>query len=492
MSISRVMESQNSRRIQAGRALNAQIPPVQAAPTLSLAQEPTVERLRGVFLGWVGITGRFPPGSGHRTSGNCSSCRETAALGRELSELRRELQQLQETLLEQEILLEETSRSHARLSSATSSIARGLESSSASVAGVNRKRGAAAGSAPWLPERQRPPGRIRCGASSETPRPGEAELGARGTHEPALRLLALQLRLDNASSELDENQENLQDLRYHRAHGRNRTAERFAELESRLESQQLELATIAANVVATDGHVLGMLRFLDGVRASCSMGVRAHARELLQLDRALGMLREDAEELRERSGILGARLEFDVRNLSALAEEMRAVDARHGEILRNVSVLRGWREWRVSRDRGGKSPLWGQGWAMRDPEAPRGSRARKATLELWAGRERGPAGSAGPRAAGGAGPAGSPAFRGPRPKGGWGSSGSRGPAGTEGDPGPDGARGTGAGGPPGPLGSTGTPGSPGAAGRAGPEGAKGDPGIRGPPGLPGPPGPPGL
>ena len=45
--------------------------------------------------------------------------------------------------------------------------------------------------------------------------------------------------------------------------------------------------------------------------------------------------------LRERFGLLSARLDLNVRNLSMIVEEMRAVDTRHGEILRNVTILRG-------------------------------------------------------------------------------------------------------------------------------------------------------
>ncbi|XP_005062173.1 PREDICTED: scavenger receptor class A member 3, partial [Ficedula albicollis] len=169
----------------------------------------------------------------------------------------------------------------------------------------------------------------------------EVSRNSEGMQELALQLLGLQLQLDNISSQLDEQQESAQDLRHRRGHGRNRTEERFQELESRLESLQLETRTILANVEATDGHVQGMLRFLDAVRFSCDREFRGQAEELRELKRSLGMLQAATEELRERSGMLGARLEFGVRNLSLVVEEMRAVDARHGEMLRNGSELRG-------------------------------------------------------------------------------------------------------------------------------------------------------
>lgn len=191
----------------------------------------------------------------------------------------------------------------------------------------------------------------------------EAARGSESAHEAALRLLGLQLGLDEISAQLDEQQENIQDLRYHRGHGGNRSQERFWELESRAEAHGLEAATIAANVAATDGHVLAMLRFLEAVSGSCSLGLRAHAQELRELGPALRELRAEAAELRERSGILGARLELGVRNLWELAQEMRAVDARHRDMIGNVTLLRGQR-----RDRQRLLPGWGGRLGNSHPE----------------------------------------------------------------------------------------------------------------------------
>lgn len=164
---------------------------------------------------------------------------------------------------------------------------------------------------------------------------------AESMHELVLQVMGLQLQLDNVSSSLDEQRESLGDLRYHGRYGQKRAAERFQALEGRLEAHRLELATIVANVNATDGHVHSMLRYLDDVRLSCTLGFHAQAEELDYLNKSLGRALGEAERLRERFGLLSARLDFDVRNLSVLLEEMKAVDARHGEVLRNVTVLRG-------------------------------------------------------------------------------------------------------------------------------------------------------
>ncbi|NWV01350.1 SCAR3 protein, partial [Upupa epops] len=308
---------------------------------------------------------------------------------------------------------------------------------------------------------------------------------AESLHELALRAMGLQLQLDNVSSSLDEQRENANDLRYHQGHARNRTAERFETLEGRMTAHEAEMGTLFANVNATDGHVHSMLRYLDDVRLSCTLGFHGHAEELYYLNRSVGLLRGTTELLREGYGLLGARLDLDLRNLSVLMEEMKAVDARHGEALRNITVLRG-----VPGPPGPRGPKGDVG--IKGPPGLPGEKGDSGTLG-----EPGPQGSSGPPGppgpAGERGPLGLKGFPGLKgAKGSFGPSGARGPGGPKGDPGPPGPTGVlGPVGPPGLQGNPGLPGPPGAVGQPGPPGPKGEPGLRGPPGLPGPPGPPG-
>lgn len=160
-------------------------------------------------------------------------------------------------------------------------------------------------------------------------------------HELVLQVMGLQLQLDNVSSSLDDHEETVSDLRYHGQYAQNRTAERFETLEGRMASHEVEIGTIVANVNATDSHVHSMLRYLDDVRLSCTLGFHAHAEELYYLNKSLGQAQGATDRLRERFGLLSARLDFDVRNLSMVMEEMKVVDTRHGEMLRNITVLRG-------------------------------------------------------------------------------------------------------------------------------------------------------
>ncbi|XP_016041115.1 scavenger receptor class A member 3 isoform X1 [Erinaceus europaeus] len=308
---------------------------------------------------------------------------------------------------------------------------------------------------------------------------------AESMHDLVLQVMGLQLQLDNVSSFLDDHEENMHDLQYHTRYAHNRTAERFETLEGRMASHEIEISTIFTNINATDSHVHSMLKYLDDVRLSCTLGFHTHAEELYYLNKSVSLMLGTTELLRQRSGLLSAQLDFDVRNLSMVMEEMKAVDVKHGDILRNVTIVRGAPGLPGPRglkgDSGTKGPVGSRG-----PKGDPGS--------LGPPGPQGPQGQPGdPGPVGERGPGGPRGFTGLK-----GSKGSFGTGGPRGQPGPKGDVGSpGSEGPPGPLGPSGPQGKPGIAGKTGspgqrgPMGLKGEPGIQGPPGLPGPPGPPG-
>ncbi|XP_010000516.1 PREDICTED: scavenger receptor class A member 3 [Chaetura pelagica] len=304
-------------------------------------------------------------------------------------------------------------------------------------------------------------------------------------HDLVLQVMGLQLQLDNISSFLDDHEENMNDFRYHNRYTQNRTAERFETLEGRMTSHEIEISTIFANINATDSHVHSMLRYLDDVRLSCTLGFHTHAEELYYLNKSLSLVQGTTDLLRERYSLLSARLDFDIRNLSMVMEEMKVVDVQHGEMLKNITILRGVPG--LPGPRGLKGDVGVKG--------PPGSQGEKGdTGSLGSPGPQGHPGSPGPPGPQGQrGPLGLKGFPGLKgAKGSFGPSGSQGQGGPKGDPGLPGPVGvTGPAGPPGPQGKPGLPGTPGAGGQVGPMGPKGDPGLRGPPGLPGPPGPPG-
>nr|XP_033791364.1 scavenger receptor class A member 3 [Geotrypetes seraphini] len=305
-------------------------------------------------------------------------------------------------------------------------------------------------------------------------------------HDLVLQVMGLHLQLDNISSFLDDHEENMQDFRYHTKYTGNRTSERFESLEGRMSSHEIEISTIFTNINATDSHVHSMLKYLDDVRLSCTLGFNSHAEELYYLNKSMSLMESTTDLLRERFSLLNARLDFDIRNLSMVMEEMKIVDVRHGEILQNVTVLRGLPG--LPGPRGIKGDLGPKGTL-----GPQGEKGDMGELGSTGGQgPRGHPGNPGPQGViGSRGPQGMPGVKGT--KGGLGLPGPKGQMGPKGDMGPKGPDG-----PPGSKGQTGAKGEfgregvPGVPGMPGPPGLKGIEGLSGLPGPPGPPGPPAI
>ncbi|XP_009956186.1 PREDICTED: scavenger receptor class A member 3, partial [Leptosomus discolor] len=297
-------------------------------------------------------------GLDEKTSGNCSLCHETEQLGQEITKLQGELENIQKMLLVQEVLLDQTSQTHDQLSSASNEITSEVDNCSFSIRQVNESLGqllAQVGgwrvvtsqlesSLKGLAQERYD---VRAAMQQMNFTLGQTsdwiQVVQRKTDEETLTLqkvMGLQLQLDNISSFLDDHEENMNDLRYHSRYTQNRTAERFETLEGRMTSHEIEISTIFANINATDSHVHSMLRYLDDVRLSCTLGFHTHAEELYYLNKSLSLVQGTTDLLRERYSLLSARLDFDIRNLSMVMEEMKVVDVRHGEMLKNITILR--------------------------------------------------------------------------------------------------------------------------------------------------------
>ncbi|XP_054151204.1 scavenger receptor class A member 3-like [Melozone crissalis] len=274
--------------------------------------------------------------------------------------------------------------------------------------------------------------RLRSFQAGPGPATRETSRNSEGLQEPAAHLLAPQPRLDGAAAQLEEQRDGAREPRRRRAREGRRGQERPRELRSRLESLREELRSVEAGAGGAEAHVRATLRFLEAARDSCGREPRGHGRELREMSRDAAAIRAGTEEPRERSGILAMRLEPGVRNPSLAVREMRAVDARHGEMLRNASEIRG-------------VP------GLPGPRGPEGDTGRG-----------GAPGAAGP--GGGRGDWGAPGAPGAPP----------GAAGPRGEPGPSGAPGS-----PGPQGAKGGMGLPGARGQPGTPGGSGAPGAEG-------------
>ncbi|XP_067840838.1 scavenger receptor class A member 3 isoform X2 [Heptranchias perlo] len=296
-------------------------------------------------------------------------------------------------------------------------------------------------------------------------------------HDLSLQLLAVHEQFENISTFLDDHEETIQDILYHTKYYENRTAERFETIMGRMVSHETEINTILANINATNNHVHSMIKYISDVRASCSSGLGEHSEELYHLNNSLTIIQSTTDMLRQHYNLLSATLNGEISKLALVMEEMKIVDAQHGEAIKNFTILRGIPGLPGPKGSKGEAGIKGNvGPAglkgdTGDP-GPTGKPGARGLI--------GPPGVRGEK--GSKGPVGGPGPKGD--KGTLGRPGLRGEAGPKGDKGPQGRQGKS--GPPGPKGQSGITGDPGI---PGPRGLRGEMGKLGPPGSQGPPGP---
>ncbi|KAM4712911.1 scavenger receptor class A member 3 [Anableps anableps] len=294
------------------------------------------------------------------------------------------------------------------------------------------------------------------------------------------QVMNLQMQLDNVTSLMDENEENMHDLQYHSRYYENRTGERFSALDGRLNSIEMEIETIASSINATVSHVQSMYKYINVESSSCKSRLGRHTEDLQNMNTTVFLLLNLASTLKQQNMLLNVRLDMDVRNLSMVMEEMKLVDVFHTNLINNFTILKGAPGPPGPKgNRGESGPKGPMGLTGskgdRGPIGNRGTIGVKGSPGLkGAPGELGPVGSRGPPGVKGA--KGSIGL--PGPKGERGQKGDMGPSGLDGIPGVEG--------PPGIQGHVGLPGI------TGPPGPRGKPGPAGPPGPPGTPGPPGL
>uniref|UniRef100_A0A1A8JHU0 Scavenger receptor class A, member 3 n=2 Tax=Nothobranchius kuhntae TaxID=321403 RepID=A0A1A8JHU0_NOTKU len=308
----------------------------------------------------------------------------------------------------------------------------------------------------------------------------EISMTAEVIYDLTHQVLNLQMQLDNITSFMDENEENMHDLQYHSRYYENRTGERFSALDSRLNSIDMEIETIASSINATVSHVQSMYKYINVESSSCQNRLDRHTEDLQNVNSTVVLLLNVADKLRQQNAQLNVQLEMDVRNLSMVMEEMKLVDVLHSQLIKNFTIVKG-------------AP---------GPPGPKGSRGdvgpKGHSGLIGMKGDRGFVGSQGQ-----AGGKGSPGPKGALgetgPDGTKGPPGIKGSKGANGLPGPKGERGQkgdmgvpGKQGPAGPVGPQGPQGPVGLIGFMGHPGPQGKPGPIGPPGSPGAPGPPGL
>lgn len=295
------------------------------------------------------------------------------------------------------------------------------------------------------------------------------------------QVMNLQMQLDNVTSFMDEHEENMHDLHYHSRYYENRTGERFSALDGRLNSIEMEIDTISSSINATVSHVQSMYKYISIESSTCQSRLGRQTEDLQGLNTTVLLLLNLADSLRQQNMLLNVRLDVDVRNLSMVMEEMKLVDVRHTQLIKNFTIVKGAPGPPGPRgfkgDNGAKGPVGLTGnKGDRGPTGGRGSQGERGVPG-----PKGPAGEPGPSGSkGAAGVKGTKGAMGPPgPKGERGQKGDAGASGRDGLPGLDGQKGE-----QGREGARGPQGPPGLRGKPGPVGPSGPPGTAGAPGIP--------
>lgn len=289
--------------------------------------------------------------------------------------------------------------------------------------------------------------------------------------EMSNQLNNLGIQIENITITAQSNEQNLKDLQDYHKEYENRTNVKFNYLEERFQKFEENIVGIISDISYTAHDLRTLTSNLNDVRTTCTDTLGKHTEELIQLNSSISSIQLDASSLRTQQDTMRQRLDNEVANLSIIMEEMKLVDSKHGQIIKNFTILQGPPGPRGPKgERGLPGPL--------GPIGPKGQTGDKGEQGLP-----GPAGEKGLL-----GPFGPPGEKGSRgSKGPQGNKGQRGSPGKSGEPGPKGDPGL-----QGPPGTNGPPGPPGPAGPQGMKGIIGEPGIPGVRGAPGPPGKTGL
>ncbi|KAM8966905.1 collectin-12 [Pelodytes ibericus] len=278
-------------------------------------------------------------------------------------------------------------------------------------------------------------------------------------------------QIDNITITAQNNEQNLKELQDYHKEYENRTNVKFNNLEERFQGFEVDIVGIINNISYTAYNLRTLTSNLNDVRTTCTVTLSKHTEDLTNLNNSLSNMNVDTASLRMQQDAMRLRLDNEVANLSIIMEEMKVVDSKHGQLIKNFTILQG-----PPGPRGLKGERGPQG--LLGPIGPKGQTGDKG--------EPGPPGPVGEK--GPPGPIGPPGEKGSKgSRGSQGNKGQRGSPGKSGEPGPNGPPG-----PPGPLGNAGMPGRSGPPGLQGLRGAIGEPGAPGPRGAPGPPGPPGI
>ena len=151
--------------------------------------------------------------------------------------------------------------------------------------------------------------------------------------------------MDNITTASQANEQNLKDLQDVHRDAENRTAAKFSQLEERFQLFESDIVNIISNISYTAHYLRTLTSNLNEVRTTCTDTLTKHTDDLTSLNNTLANIRLDSVSLRMQQDLMRSRLDTEVANLSVIMEEMKLVDSKHGQLIKNFTILQG--KWKL-------------------------------------------------------------------------------------------------------------------------------------------------
>lgn len=159
--------------------------------------------------------------------------------------------------------------------------------------------------------------------------------------EMSNQLNNLGIQIENITITAQSNEQNLKDLQDYHKEYENRTNVKFNYLEERFQKFEENIVGIISDISYTAHDLRTLTSNLNDVRTTCTDTLGKHTEELIQLNSSISSIQLDASSLRTQQDTMRQRLDNEVANLSIIMEEMKLVDSKHGQIIKNFTILQG-------------------------------------------------------------------------------------------------------------------------------------------------------
>lgn len=155
------------------------------------------------------------------------------------------------------------------------------------------------------------------------------------------QLNSFSAQMENITTIAQANEQSLKGLQEHYKEYENRTSAKFNQQEDRFYSFETDMVNIISNISYTAHHLRTLTSNLNDVRTTCTDTLSKHTDELTFMNNTLANIRFDATTLRMQQDVMRTRLDIEIANLSVIMEEMKLVDSKHGQLIKNFTILQG-------------------------------------------------------------------------------------------------------------------------------------------------------